>query len=444
MNNLKCWLFLTAIALTVAPARGGERFYRIAPSGVNMPLVPATKGVGYVLKDILPGLQFTNPVAVVTPPGETNRLFVVERVGRIIEIADLQNPTPNVFMDIADRVDSDWERKQVEGLSSLAFHPKFATNGRFFVTYTTTASSPSGTGNHNRLSEFRRGASPHSSASQSEIPMITQFDRGDGHNFNCLAFGPDGYLYIASGGEGDAGTGDDFHNSQKIDLNFFGGILRIDVDKRAGNLRPNAHPAIHSGAFSVPADNPWVGATSFNGLAVNPDNVRTEFYAVGLRNPWRFSFDPLTQEIYEGDAGQHKREEINVIVKGGNYGWSFREGSVVGAKGEPPPGLDLRPPIVEYSPGYGQFEGFSITVGVVYRGQRIPSLYGAYIFGDYVSGNVWSIRGAYEDDQWRVGRNGWESGFTPCRSGRDRQFHALPNGDRAADRSHASARFAHD
>jgi uncharacterized repeat protein (TIGR03806 family) len=415
-------LFLCLVTVLVAAQiRGGQKFYRITPYGVAMPLVPATKGSIYVLKDAFPNLQFNSPIAAVTPPGETNRLFVVERAGRIIEIADLQNPTANVFMDISDHVASDWENKKVEGLTSLAFHPDYAHNGRFFVTYTTTSTTALGSGNHNRLSEFHVSRSPHLGAPQSEVPLITQFDRGDGHNFNCVAFGPDGYLYMSTGDEGDGGNGDDFHNSQKIDGNFFSGILRIDVDKRAGNLQPNAHPAINSGTYLVPADNPWVGATSFDNLPVNPQAVRTEFYAVGLRNPWRFSFDPLTQEIYEGDVGQHKREEINIIEKGGNYGWSFREGTVVGPKGEPPPDLDLRAPIVEYPTGFGPFEGYSVTGGVVYRGQRIPSLYGAYIFADYVSGNIWSVK--YENGQandWRqllTSTNGIASfGYDPANS----------------------------
>jgi uncharacterized repeat protein (TIGR03806 family) len=395
VRTIKVWLLIAVMGPLGAMA--GEKFYRVTPYGVNMPLVPANKGAVYVLKDAFPGLQFVNPVAVASPPGETNRLFVVERAGRIIEIADLRNPTRNVFLDISDHVASDWDKIKVEGLTSLAFHPQYASNGRFFVTYTCVTSSALGTGNHNRLSEFHVSRSPHIGAAQTEVPMITQFDQGPGHNFNCLAFGPDGYLYMSSGDEGDGGNGDDFHNSQKINANFFSAILRIDVDKKPGNLEPNAHPAINAGTYSIPADNPWIGATSFDNSPVNPQSVRTEFYAVGLRNPWRFSFDPVTQQIYEGDVGQHKREEINIIVKGGNYGWSYREGTEVGPKGEPPSNLDLRPPIVEYPTGFGPYAGFSVTGGVVYRGDRIPSLYGNYVFADYVSGNIWSLH--YDNGQ---------------------------------------------
>lgn len=391
-------MVLCLATLAFGTAFGGQRFSRFTPAAVNMPLVPATKGYRYVLTDAFPGLQFTNPVWVVTPPGETNRIYVIERRGIIYEVPDLRSPKTNVFMNITDRVASDWDAKKVEGLSSLAFHPGFATNGLFYVTYTcVTTNSPLGTGNHNRLSRFQILRNSHFGNPDSEVVLISQYDRGDGHNFNDVAFGPDGYLYMSTGDEGDGGGGDDFHNSQRIDANFFSGMIRIDVDKRPGNLAPNPHPAISGHDYLVPADNPWVGATSFDNSPVNPNAVRTEFYAVGLRNPWRFSFDPLTDEIYEGDVGQHKREEINVIVKGGNYGWSYTEGTDIGPKGEPPAWLNWIPPIVEYVPGFGPYQGFSVTGGVVYRGDRIPSLYGAYVFADYVSGNLWSVR--YENGQ---------------------------------------------
>ena len=296
------------------------------------------------------GLVFDKPVAISSPPGDSNRLFVVERPGRVRVITNLANPVPEVFLDIRSEVVSDWDKGKVEGLSSIAFHPGYLTN-RFplcYVTYTLGSSGPDGPRHDNRLSRFQSTrAAPNQASPDSEQPLITQVDRGDGHNFNCAAFGPDGYLYVAVGDEGDAGTGDDFNNAQHIDKNFFSGILRLDVDQRPGNLLPNPHPA-NSTNYFIPADNPWVGATNFNGQAVDPSNVRTEFYAVGLRNPWRMAFDPVTGWLYEGDVGQHGREEINIIVKGGNYGWSYREGTLQGPKGPGPAGLDLINPIHEY------------------------------------------------------------------------------------------------
>src|SRR5207249_2074951 len=131
------------------------------------------------------------------------------------------------------------------------------------------------------------------------------------------------YLYVSLGDEGD--QNDAGNNSQRIDKDFFSGMLRIDVDNRPDSLAPNPHAAMSSKTYSIPADNPFVGVTSFNGKAVDPTKVRTEFYAVGLRNPWRFSFDPVTGILYCGDVGGDQREEIDIIIKGGNYGWAYRE-----------------------------------------------------------------------------------------------------------------------
>src|SRR5262249_29174701 len=138
-------------------------------------------------------------------------------------------------------------------------------------------------------------------------------------------FGPDGYLYMSVGDEG--GGNDAQNNSQRIDKDVYSGILRLDVDQRPDSLSPNPHPAIHAGTYKIPPDNPFVGATSFNGLPVDPTLVRTEFWAVGMRHPWRMSFDNVTGLVYSGDVGQDSYEELNIIRKGGNYGWAYREGN---------------------------------------------------------------------------------------------------------------------
>lgn len=336
--------------------------------------------------------NFQQPVALATPPGETNRVFVVERAGRVIVVTNLANPTTNVFLDITDRVASDYDAKKTEGLTSLAFHPNFRENGMFYVTYTTVTSTEAGLGNHNRLSQFRCSPTNLTVAlGDSEVPFITQFDIGLGHNFNDAHFGPDGYLYVSLGDEGDGGQGDDFNNAQRIDKNFFSGIIRIDPDFRPGNPLPNPHPA-SAGNYAIPADNPFVGSANFNGKPVDLEQVRTEFYAIGLRNPWRFSFDVDTGALFAGDVGQHGREEINLIAKGGNYGWSFKEGLLDGPKGPPPTGMAFTDPLYEYGSGFGADQGFCVIGGLVYRGTRFPELYGAYIFGDYVSGNIWAMR----------------------------------------------------
>jgi uncharacterized repeat protein (TIGR03806 family) len=389
--NLKLLPLLCAL-LAFIPATPAQ-LVRTNNTTLHFPVNSGSIG-GYELADALAGLQFDRPVAIATPPGENNRLFVVERAGRIWAIHNLASPVKELFLDITDRVNaSDWKQtRRTEGLSSLAFHPNFTNNQRFFVTYNTITTTADGTGHHNRVAEFRASNDNLTALADSEIPIITQYDEGDGHNINDLHFGPDGFLYIATGDEGDGGTGDDFNNAQRIDKDFFSAIMRIDIDSRTNSVAPNPHNAANTSAYKIPADNPYVDATSFNGLPVNPAQVRTEFYAVGLRNPWRFSFDPLTQKIYEGDVGQHGREEVNVIVKGGNYGWSYKEGTLNGPKfGAMPNGFDPIPPIYEYGTGFGTDQGFSVTGGVVYRGSGIPALGGHLIFADYVSGNVWAM-----------------------------------------------------
>jgi uncharacterized repeat protein (TIGR03806 family) len=384
-------LMLALIMAIVPPA--DAQLVRENNSTLKFPTTAGPVGQ-YNLVDLLPGVVFDRPVCIASPPGET-RLFVVERVGRIWVINNLSAPAKQLFLDISDHVHaSTWSAtdRRTEGLSSIAFHPNFATNHRFFVTYNTVTTTAAGTGHHNRVAEFRASDDNSTAIKTSETPLITQYDEGDGHNINDLHFGPDGYLYIATGDEGDGGTGDDFNNAQKIDKDFFSAIMRIDVDKKTGNLTPNPHAASSPGTYKIPADNPFVGATSFNGIAVNPSKVRTEFFAVGFRNPWRFSFDRQTSQIYEGDVGQHSREEINLVVKGGNYGWSFKEGTLDGPKiGSMPSGFNWIPPITEYGPGYTEDSGMSVTCGVVYRGTAVPNLDGNLIFADYQSGNVWAM-----------------------------------------------------
>ncbi len=180
-----------------------------------------------------------------------------------------------------------------------------------------------------------------------ELPLITQKNRTASRTCNDLAFGPDGYLYIAVGWFFQ--TTYPANHSQRIDGDLEGGILRIDVDKRPDNLAPVPHAA-SSTNYSIPRDNPFVGATTYKGLPVNSVEVRTEYYATGLRNPWRMSFDNATGLLYCSDAGESQREEINIIVKGGNYGWAFREGTAKGPKAaSTPPDFVSINPIHEYA-----------------------------------------------------------------------------------------------
>jgi uncharacterized repeat protein (TIGR03806 family) len=365
-----------------------QTFERVANTTISLPnKLPAT---AFKLELAFPEVRsFSQPVAIVSPPGETNRLFVLERTGRIRVIPNLENPERVTFLSITREVQSG---SGEQGLLGLAFHPDYQRNGTFFVFYTARE-----TGAPNRLSRFQVDPeNPNEAIVESEVVLFSQRDDAGNHNGGDLHFGPDGYLYVSLGDEGAAN--DSLNNSQRLDRDFFAGILRIDIDKRPGNLEPNPHPAIvfdESGQanYSVPADNPFVGVQQFNGNSLIPKEVRTEFWAVGLRNPWRMDFDSATGDLYVGDVGQGRLEEIDIIVKGGNYGWNYREGSIVGPnRREVPEGVSFIDPILEYSRGTRSNQGSSITGGVVYRGSRIASLFGSYLFADYVSGNLWRLR----------------------------------------------------
>jgi uncharacterized repeat protein (TIGR03806 family) len=347
---------------------------------------------GFATASAFPGLTFSQPVGLVSPPQDSSRLFIVEATGRIQVITNLSSPNKTLFLDLSSRIFTGGSSEA--GLLGLAFHPGWRTNGYFFVFYTLSTTTAQGSGLHDRVSRFSISSSnPNQALSSSEEPLITQYDQAGNHNAGDLHFGPDGYLYVSLGDEG--GSGNQYANAQRIDKDFFSGILRLDVDSRPGSLAPNAHPAINGG-YRIPSDNPFVGASSFNGLAIDPSKVRSEFWAVGLRNPWRFSFDPNTGNMYCADVGQSDREEVNIIRKGGNYGWDYRDGNHSYSWNPPPAGAVLTAPILDYrrigSSGDSTREGNCVIGGFVYRGSRFTELWGHYLFGDYASGNVWALQ----------------------------------------------------
>ncbi len=371
-------LTLAVLAILFLTSSAFAQITRVANTTLTLPQNPQT--FGYSTEDAFAGLTFDQPLAIVTPPGETDRIFIVEKTGRIQVVSNLNTtPTKQLFLDLSARVLTSSE----QGTLGLAFHPNFATNHYFYVFYSLTATTSAGTGAHQRVARFTAltGSPTNAQLLATEMPLISQYDQADNHNGGDLHFGPDGYLYISVGDEG--GGGDSFNNSQRIDKDYFSGLLRIDVDQRTGNLAPNAHPSVHVGTYLVPADNPFVGATTFNGLAVTPANVRTEFWAVGLRNPWRFSFDAPTGRLLLGDVGQSAHEEIDLITRGANYGWNFREGFSA-YTGTPPVGAVFTNPLWDADRSIAS----SITGGVVYRGTRFAQLFGRYVFGDYGAGRL--------------------------------------------------------
>ena len=384
---------------------------RVAATTLNMP--PEPPEVGYATVDAFPGLEFEDTLGVRHHPAIDTQLFVILRRGRVERIGDVTAAVPQstTFLDISDRIAFDDSNLGELGLQSIALHPDFASNGYIYAYY--TAPRPAGR-YYNLLSRFEVERDAQNQFDplnpvideSTELILFQLYDNEFNHNGGDLHFGPDGYLYIGMGDEG--GQRDPNNNSQTITKELYSGILRIDVDKRPGNLEPNPFANPDPGSeiptdgfgdayYSIPADNPFVGATSFNGVAVNPSDVREEFWAVGFRHIWRMGFDEETGELWAGDVGQGNREEVNLIEKGLNYGWKYREGTVatVGVGAPPANWTDFNPvdPTWEYlHNGQPNFNGFSVTGGRVYRGTSLPEdVQGAYIFADFVTGHIWAL-----------------------------------------------------
>ena len=371
---------------------------RITNSSLNVPATPPT--TTYTTTAAFGALGFNQPINLATVPGDTQRLFVVERPGVIRRIPNVAeaSPTSQVFLNLAQLCSSRGETLMTNidrGLMSMAFHPQHASNRRFFVWYSVQA----GGQNYFRISRFEvQVANPNSVDLASEVVLIQQLDPNGYHLGTDMHFGTDGYLYISLGDGG--GQNDSRRYGQRIDLDFHCALLRIDVDKLPGNPEPNVHPSVPRDGgvarYSIPANNPFVTANAnvvFNGVSIPTANVRTEFFSTGLRNPFRFSVDATTGEIWVGDVGQEMREEINLAANGANFGWSWREGTLPGPNAaEALPGFTYTDPLYEYALGNGEMQGHSVTGGIVYHGTGLPELTGAYIFGDYVDGHLWSLR----------------------------------------------------
>lgn len=347
----------------------------------------------YAATPYLPEIEVFHPVHFLTHPSQPKSVYIVQQNGIVLVVPDTEQPVKEIFLDIQSIVESEKADfgSPESGLLGMAFHPDYESNGRFFVFYTTEVENEHGeTELRDELTEFRRSADDlYSADPDSRRVLISQLDENPIHNAGHLEFGPDGLLYVALGDEG--GGYDFYENGQKLDQDFFSGILRLDVDHRADSVEPNPHSAV-VGAYWIPADNPWLNDTSYMGKNLDPSKVRTEFYAIGLRNPWRFSFDPETGELYCNDVGQNRREEINKIVPGGNYGWSVKEGTLHGAF----PDLEiienygdfLLDPWLEYSHQIGS----AATGSLFYRGDKFPDLNGSYLLSDYSQGWIFQIR----------------------------------------------------
>ena len=323
----------------------------VAPGG---PFDPAR--VGLTLEPVVSGLS--DPLAVTHAADASGRLFVAEQGGRIRIVRD-GTLVDEPFLDISKRISAGGER----GLLGLAFHPDYPTDPRFFVNYT----DPNG---DTRVASFTVDpATPDLADPGSEVRLLSIGQPYANHNGGALAFGPDGFLYIATG---DGGSGGDPHgNGQSLET-LLGKILRIDVNPTEG-----------SKAYAIPADNPFVGDAG----------TLPEIFVYGLRNPWRMSFDRATGDLWIGDVGQGAWEEIDVVragTSGQNFGWNLMEGAHCfrPAEGCEDPSLVL--PVTEYTRNLGS----TVIGGVVYRGSDQPALVGGYVFADYGSGNVFLIDAA--------------------------------------------------
>lgn len=384
---------VTGVGGTSAPATVTVNFsnnLRLTNNALNVPASPPA--TAYQLLTAYAG--FNSPLCLATPPSETNRLFVCEKGGLLKVITNLAANAAITFLDLPAVLTARGEALSTggeQGLLGLAFHPSFPASNYFYLYYSVTTNGTT----YERVSRFTVSASSSNAANTaSEVILFQQADSANNHNGGDLHFGPDGYLYISLGDGGD--QNDTQGHAQKINDGFYAGLARIDVDRRPGSVEPNhlAGVMLYSGAaaYAIPPGNPYLGATSFNGSTFSSNSVRTEMWALGLRNPWRFSFDSATSNLWCGNVGQNMYEGVYIVTNKQNCGWAFYEQNHNGPKiGSAPGGFTYTHPIFEYVHGTGTMQGSCVTGGLIYRGSRISALVGAYIFCDYVSGNIWSL-----------------------------------------------------
>jgi len=320
-----------------------------------------------------PHLTFKRPLLLAAPPDGSDRIFVVEQEGKVSVFPNDPRVTPEqvtLALDLRVR-----RKGNEEGMLGLAFHPDFHDNRYVFLPYSMgpNAQKPSkGRTQRGIISRFTMNESRTTIDPDSEKIILEIKQPWGNHNGGHLAFGEDGYLYIALG---DGGSGGDPKNVAQDLTNLLGSILRLDIDHEQDG-KP----------YAIPQDNPFINSQKFPG-------ARPEIYAYGLRNVWRFSFDRKDHggfgQLWAGDVGQNKREEIDIIQKGGNYGWRIREGfAPFKKKQQPNPPAKLLPPVVDHQ----RSDAGSITGGYVYRGRKNPLLQGAYVYGDYLTGKIFLLR----------------------------------------------------
>jgi uncharacterized repeat protein (TIGR03806 family) len=315
-----------------------------------------TGAIAVQLERAFEDVAMQQPIAAYQAPGEPEFWYVVQQNGIIFKFhEDANDRQRQEVLDYSAEITGGGEL----GLLGLAFHPDFAQNKKVYISYTYTAQ-----GDYwSRISEMAVSADGSFDGS-TERTLLDIKQPYKNHNGGMIDFGPDGMLYIAMG---DGGSARDPLNSGQDTTTLLGAMLRIDINREQAPL-----------PYGIPQDNPFASS----------DTDRKEIYAWGLRNPWKFSFDVRTGELWTGDVGQGAQEEVDVIKLAGNYGWKVREGELCHNND---PECDTRKDFIEPVAVYGRGEGKSITGGYVYHGERVPELQGKYIYGDFASGKIWAL-----------------------------------------------------
>jgi len=309
------------------------------------------------VRKILDGIEKEKPIMVLPVPDQSDRSLLVLQGGRILLLS--KNFKSSTFIDMTDdeMIDNSFE----EGLLGLTFHPEYPKDKRFFLYH--TLQNPK----RSVLVERKIDDPVKLTVDGTHQRVLLEIRQPYwNHNSGIPVFGPDGCLYLSTG---DGGKANDPHDFGQNTFSLLGKILRINVDTKEGALE-----------YGIPKENPFVGKPGF----------RAEIWALGLRNPWMLHWDHSTETLFCADVGQHQKEEVNIIQKGGNYGWSFREGTQAFdlKKRSSPDGVDFTDPVFEYD----HTQGTSISGGSIYRGESLPTLKGHYVFGDWGTGKCWGIK----------------------------------------------------
>src|SRR6478609_494126 len=387
---------------STAPAGGGSAPTPVpnAPGAAGLDTRPAnttclagdapSSQVSLAVERVFPNLAaFSSPVLMLQEPASSARWYVVEKTGTV-QVFDNQPDVAarRVFINVTGQIAG--SATDERGLLGMAFHPGWPANPRVYLSYTANAG-----GLVSRIVEYQSRDGGQTLDAASGVVILQTYQPESNHNGGNIAFGPDGFLYI---GLGDGGGGGDVHgaigNGQRLST-LLGKMLRIDVNGSSGTTR-----------YAIPSGNPLSGGAVCNNDTGAFTQNCPEIYAHGFRNPWRWSFDATSGELWVGDVGQNAWEEVDRVVAGGNYGWRCREGAHAYDGNCGANAGSAIDPVAEYS----HAQGISITGGYVYRGSAIPALAGRYVFGDYGSGRIWHV--AHDTTPTQQVSTGLDSGLS--------------------------------